>query len=140
MKLFKFFKKYFGSSKNLQNTNELKSEPKLKPSNGNGSAMNYWENFYLGSFEPKNIETEGFNEKSEPKSKNDVLNEFKEYIKNNHIDGKFSKTKTEIMSDLKLSSETKAQRLRQAAIDDKILIHTNIRGVFEVNIDKLINI
>lgn len=139
MKLFKFFKNCFGSPKNLQNISELKSEPKLKPSNGNGSAIDYWEKNSFGSHEPKDIEIKGSNEKSEPKSKNDVLNEFKEYIKNNHTDGKFSKTKTEIMSDLMLSSETKAQRLRQTAIDDKILIHTNKKGIFEVNIDRLIN-
>jgi hypothetical protein len=106
------------------------SDKSLEIRNGNGSSMYYFDN--LSANENKAISLE--KTQNSDKLKTEITyNDFKSYVRKNQNEGIFDKTIKEIMYDLDIKSQSKIQRFKAKAIDEKYLISTTKQSIYRVN-------
>jgi hypothetical protein len=106
------------------------SDKSLEIRNGNGSSMYYFDNLSVNENKAISLEKT----QNSDKFKTEITyNDFKSYVRKNQNEGIFDKTIKEIMYDLNVKSQSKIQRFKAKAIDEKYLISTTKQSIYRVN-------
>jgi hypothetical protein len=106
------------------------SDKSLEIRNGNGSSMYYFDNLSVNENKAISLEKT----QNSDKFKTEITyNDFKSYVRKNQNKGIFDKTIKEIMYDLDVKSQSKIQRFKAKAIDEKYLISTTKQSIYRVN-------